>query len=253
MVSSVEAAEQTASNADTALFVEALDLIKAGQQKQAITEKLDPLIEKCESAYNPKGKRVFGSKNKGQTKIYLLGAINGFSVSEGRGLPQFRKWEARSKSTAMTSAKDGIAGESKYALTVSYDCTLVIFLKGSALNTLTEYENATQALMQALDFSPLSAEIANELVYTLQSQKNWKTALYWSEYAEFVAELFPDLEAPGRDMARAKRNTGYSLIELGRLDEAEKKFKEVLMSNPDDAKANDELTYIDSLRTKSKQ
>ena len=54
------------------------------------------------------------------------------------------------------------------------------------------------------------------------------------------------------DTARAIRGQGYVLAELGRLDEAEAKYKKCLAMDANDAKAQHELEYIRAVRGKSK-
>jgi hypothetical protein len=51
-----------------------------------------------------------------------------------------------------------------------------------------------------------------------------------------------------RDRARMFRGIGYSLTELGRLDDAEGAYRKSLLCEPGNARAEDELRYIAQLR-----
>jgi hypothetical protein len=51
------------------------------------------------------------------------------------------------------------------------------------------------------------------------------------------------------ELLRAKRGIGYSLIELGMLDDAEQQYNECLSIDPNDEKSKHEIQYIKSLKS----
>jgi Flp pilus assembly protein TadD len=54
------------------------------------------------------------------------------------------------------------------------------------------------------------------------------------------------------ELARARRGLGYVLVEMGKLNEAEKKYQQCLAADPKDTKAAQELEYVRGLRAKTK-
>ncbi|MDG2531829.1 tetratricopeptide repeat protein [Caulobacter endophyticus] len=69
-------------------------------------------------------------------------------------------------------------------------------------------------------------------------------ALYDGAFAHFSTLLISD----DLSKARLMRSRGFSLIELGRLDEAEESYRASLEAEPDHAGAKHELDYIAKLR-----
>ena len=66
------------------------------------------------------------------------------------------------------------------------------------------------------------------------------------------ARSFSPASEKTAELGRALRGMGFTLIEKGRLDEAEKLFRECLQLNPDDGKAKSELRYIEDHRAEKK-
>jgi tetratricopeptide (TPR) repeat protein len=73
--------------------------------------------------------------------------------------------------------------------------------------------------------------------------KRWPEALDDYEKGTRIEGLEP------RDHALMLRGKGLALTELGRLDDAEKAYRDSLVLEPDNALASRELTYIAALRT----
>jgi tetratricopeptide (TPR) repeat protein len=82
-------------------------------------------------------------------------------------------------------------------------------------------------------------------------EKNWTKAKEAFEKAEDQAPTSPD-ESKAEVLGRARRGLGYVFVELGQLDEAEKKYRQCLAADPRDTKAAKELEYVRGLRTKAK-
>lgn len=108
---------------------------------------------------------------------------------------------------------------------------------------------ARDTLERGLSLEPYHAQMLVELGHLLQVQQDWNAMLHTFTDAETAAAFAPE-EVQDRLFGRAKRGIGYALIELGRLDEAEAKFRECLRIDPDDAGAKNELEYIRELRKK---
>lgn len=108
---------------------------------------------------------------------------------------------------------------------------------------------ARTTLERGLELAPYHPRMLAELGNVLQQQRDWKAMLRTFAEAETAAAYAP---ADEQDLlyGRAKRGIGYALIELGRLDEAEAKYRECLRINPNDEIAARELEYIRQRREK---
>lgn len=89
----------------------------------------------------------------------------------------------------------------------------------------------------------MTLAISNELAEIYALENNWPDALKSYREAEKNVKLGPE-EGQADDLARARRGQGYVLVELGRLDEAEKKYRQCLATDPNDTKAKGELGYV---------
>lgn len=122
--------------------------------------------------------------------------------------------------------------------------------KGGNPESDPEYLARARAVLErGLQLEPYHARMLAELGNLLQLQQDWNGMLRVFTDAETAAAYQPEGEQ-GPAFGRAKRGIGYALIELGRLDEAEAKFRECLRIDPDDAGAKNELEYIRQLREK---
>jgi len=68
--------------------------------------------------------------------------------------------------------------------------------------------------------------------------------LKYFQDAERFAEGFTPDNDKAFELAIARRGLGYVLVELGRLDEAEEKYRQCLAADPNDVKAKNELAYV---------
>ena len=110
-------------------------------------------------------------------------------------------------------------------------------------------QQARAAFERGLQLEPYHARTLSELGNIQQVQHDWEGMLRTFTAAEEAAAFSPASEQ-NRIYGRAKRGVGYALIELGRLDEAEAKYRECLKIDPSDATAKDELDYIRRQRAK---
>ena len=67
--------------------------------------------------------------------------------------------------------------------------------------------------------------------------------------AEDDAKLGPE-DTQRDELGRARRGQGYVLVELGKLDEAEKKYQQCVAANSNDSKAKAELQYVREQKAK---
>ncbi len=187
--------------------------IEAGRSAEAIKDCLDKVLAAFEERYRDTRKQVFCARTESETLFYLL-----------------------------QSAK-----EKKEAVVIAPTWADAWFMKGYAFLELGQVPAAKLALERAIALSPQNSQYLSELGHCLHLEKDWNGALEVFRKAEEGASLAsPDpVKIPER--TRALRGQGYSLVELGKLEEAARKYQECLALNPDDATAKGELAYINSL------
>jgi tetratricopeptide (TPR) repeat protein len=98
-----------------------------------------------------------------------------------------------------------------------------------------------------LELSPHNPHYLCELGEIYQLEKNWPKAIETFKQAEDENPLAPD-DTRAVELARARRGIGYVLVELGKLDEAEKKYEQCLKTDPKDTQAARELEYVRQLK-----
>ncbi|MDH5434287.1 MAG: tetratricopeptide repeat protein [Gammaproteobacteria bacterium] len=142
--------------------------------------------------------------------------------------------------------------ESKNAVVIASTCADALYLKGYSVLELDKTELAQSLLERAVALSPNNSLYLSELGHILHAKKSWQEALDVFIRSESAAKTYSPDDVKEQELTRAMRGVGYSLIELGRLDEAEKKYNECLKINKNDEAAKQELIYIKQLRDKSK-
>jgi tetratricopeptide (TPR) repeat protein len=135
------------------------------------------------------------------------------------------------------------------AISLSFVWSDALFMKAYALEDLGRMSEATATLQQALKLSPFNAQYLAEMGQIYAREKNWSKAEQLYREAEDDASLSPT-EARAGDLARARRGLGYVLVELGKLDEAERKYQQCIAANPNDTKAKAELQYVRAQKAK---
>ena len=136
----------------------------------------------------------------------------------------------------------------KDAVAVSTLCSDALFLRAYASLDLGQVEQAKADLERALKMAPANAVYLSELGHIYQINSQWQQALETFQQAEEAAKNYSPPELKKKELARAKRGVGYNLIEMGKLDEAEKKFKECLEMDGSDKGARHEREYIKALK-----
>jgi tetratricopeptide (TPR) repeat protein len=198
--------------------------LKQGYSALAIRDFFDPVIAHYERAYAHSNKEVHTARSPAESLLYLVGDV----AARGGGRRR----------------RDVIVLDSTWS-----DAYL---LKAYALVEMQRVKEAQAALRAALRLAPRNARYLSELAYTYQDQKNFRKALEIYREAEDAAKLTSPEDEKPQDIALALRGQGYSLTELGRLDESEALYKRCLEIDPDDAKAKSELDYIQGLRARQR-
>jgi len=141
--------------------------------------------------------------------------------------------------------------DTKGAIALSSTWADAYYLKSYALQDLRRLSEAKATLQLALKLSPFNSQYLGELGEIYALEKNWPQAMKAFKEAEDNAKLAPD-ETRADELGRVRRGQGYVLVELGKLDEAEKKYQQCLAANPNDAKAKAELQYVREQKAKGK-
>lgn len=140
------------------------------------------------------------------------------------------------------------SADEESAVAVSTVCGDVYFIRGYLNLEMGDVNNAEQMLRRALNLAPVNAHYLAELGHVYHIRQDWHGALEVFLRAETYADMYSPAETRQEELLRAKRGAGFSLIELGHLDEAERKFMECLEINKDDEIAQQELDYIQQVR-----
>lgn len=185
--------------------------------KRAKEDYFDVVIADCDAAYKESDKRLYFARTSAETLFYLLKS----------------------------------ASEDQPAEVLEVPCSEAHYLAAYASLDLGNVSEAELHLTRALHWSPVNPLYTSELAHIRQIQRDWNGALTLFLEAEDNTKAFSPDDVQEIELARAKRGIGYSLIELGRLDEAEAKFLECLEIDQDDEAAKHELAYIGDLRTRS--
>ena len=195
-----------------------MQLLQEGDPEAAITSYIDPVIAGCGALYNSSEEKFYSSRGMTETLYYLLKA----------------------------------AADDKSSKVVGQTCAEALYLKGYASLELGDVIEAEKWVRRALEMSPVNARYLSELGFLYQGRKDWEKALEIYRDAEEYAKTYSPESTKTLELGRAMRGVGYSLIEMGRLDDAEEKFRECLQLNKNDKAAQYELEYIEMLRSRRK-
>lgn len=122
-----------------------------------------------------------------------------------------------------------------------------LFLKGFVLIDMGRAAEAEGFLRRAHETEPYSAHFLNELAEWYKAARQWERA--HDLFAEAVEKSeFANEPSKGAFRARGLRGMGFTEIELGKLDDAERHMRESQKYEPESAAARQELDYIASLR-----
>jgi tetratricopeptide (TPR) repeat protein len=148
------------------------------------------------------------------------------------------------RSAAETVAYSGKAAhEKKAAIVLPEAACYSIFLKGFALIDLDRSDEARAWLERAVAMAPSNAHFLGELAEWYKMRKDWGKSRELFRRAVAASELSPD-NRKTFDKTRGLRGLGYILVEEGKLDEAEKLYRECLRLDPSDDRSKRQLDYI---------
>jgi Flp pilus assembly protein TadD len=207
------------------LLHEARALIDAKKPQPAI-EKCDKVIASFKAHYGKSKSKIYCAQTSAESLGYLLLAAAAMDKGE------------------FDAAK-------KDAIVLSSTWSTAYFLKAYALQDLRRIAEAKSVLQLALELSPWNSRYLSELGSIYVLEKNWANAREAFAKAEDQAPTASD-ESRAEVLARARRGLGYVFVELGQLDEAEKKYRQCLAADPKDKKAAAELEYVRGLQAKAK-
>jgi tetratricopeptide (TPR) repeat protein len=194
-------------NADLLVF--AKTLITQGKPQQAIDQYLDPMIARYTAQYSNEKRRIYVAWSVEETLNYMLRA----------------------------------AADHRSAITLGPTWGDALYLKAFALVYLGKRDEAEAIYKQGLEMAPDNFNFLAELGSVRGQAGDWPGSLAYFEQA-MKATAFSNAAVRPVFLARAMRGAGFSLIELGRLDEAEALFKRCLAINKNDEMAKNELSFI---------
>jgi len=199
-----------------AILNEGIATLKKGKIEESVKNYMDPLIEYYENKYKDGSRTVFCARTKKEAGVYIAMVI------------------ATAKSIMVES---DIWSEALYH-------------KAYAEVEFKNYEKAKGLLEKTIELSPYNPGYLSELGHIFQIEKNWDKSLEIYNKAKEYAEEFSPESVKNYELGRALRGMGYTLVEMGRLDEAEEIYKKCLQINSNDRSALNELEYIKGLRAK---
>lgn len=144
------------------------------------------------------------------------------------------------------------AGKKRDGVAIGPDYCTALYLQGYALVDLGRIADARATYRRVIALAPMHAHFIAELGLTYRFDKDWTAMRDTCVEAESAAELGEE-ESKKLELGIALRCQGFALIELGQLDEAEKRFVRCLQIDPNDRKAKSELTYIQRQRLDAKK
>ena len=213
-------AGKPAVDADHQKVLDALEMIQAGKVQQAIDGPLAEVVARYEALYKDSQTKVFCAR--GMVDALAYAAMAGKVI------------DARSGSVTVLGPAWALA----------------YWARGYAYTEMARYAEARAELEKALALSPMDSQYKIELAYTYQHTRDWQKVLSLDQEAEADAEISA---APGQASSlkcAALRGQGFALVELKRLDEATRAYRDCLKLIPDEPKSLAELEYIRGLRAK---
>lgn len=176
----------------------------------------DKIIAGYEDAYKGEEAKLYSARWQVESLMYLLESAN-----------------------AKTSAK-----------VVSANWAYAYYLKAYSLLELGRNSEAKALLERSLELSPRNSQFLSEMGNIYQRERNWPKALEVFQAAESAAREFTPQESKNIELSRALRGLGYVYVEQGKLDDAEKIYRQCVELDSNDSKALNELRYIQGLKAK---
>lgn len=214
------------------LFERGRQLMQAGRCDEAIAQSFDPIIASFEARYGGSEVAVVCARDTG------AGLLQGLLVASER---------------------------QSDAAVLGPDWPDALYFRAYCQVELGDAGQARQSLLRALQLLPDDVLYLAELGHVYQMERDWPRSMQVYRQALAAAEALlqaaetaaseglpppvsPGSYTPREWVGRALRGLGYTLVELGELDEAERQYHRALELNPDDEQAQRELGYIAELR-----
>ncbi len=192
------------------------------------------------------GVRLVSSGNPEEAIPYFDKAAAGYEARHRDGKAKI--YCARTSTESLAYMVRAAAAKTE-AVVYSADWAYAYYVKAYALVDLGQIPEAKRQLERALELSPENSQFLSELGHLYQAERDWTKALEMFRAAEAAASLSP-ADAKNQELARAWRGVAYVLVEQGKLDEAEKIYRQCLDLDKDDQKAQSELRYVLELKSK---
>lgn len=189
----------------------------SNRRTKKAAELFDQAIVLCEEQYASKDSKTYAARGPTETLYYLMKA----------------------------------ASEKENASVVSPTCADVLYLRGYAALDFGQIETAEIFVRRAIEMSPANSMYLSELGHIHHAKEEWQAAFEIFKLSVESAKSYSPEPVRQQELTRAMRGVGFSLIELGRLDEAEQQFKACLAIDPNDPMAIKEIEYIKALRKSS--
>jgi tetratricopeptide (TPR) repeat protein len=214
------------------LFERGLQLLRDGRCEEAIKQSFDPIIASFEARFGGSEAAVVCARDAG------AGLLQGMLAAAER------------------------QGDS---VILGPDWPDALYFRAFCEVELGDAERAGESLLRALQLLPDDVLYLAELGHVYQMERDWPRAMQVYRRALEAAETLlratdnagaeglpapvsPGDYTPSEWVGRSLRGLGYTLVELGELDEAERQYRRALEVNPQDSQAQQELGYIDQLR-----
>jgi len=194
----------------------ARQLVRVGKLAEALDTIINPTIAEFQELFGSRKTRVYCAAGPTETLLYLTKA----------------------------------AAEKEDAITVDAGYAQAFFLKGYVAVERQDIPGAIENISKAIELSPRNPQFLCELANIRQNQEDWAKAMELYARAAESAPVF-DCEGDTFHQRRALRGQAFVLVELTRLDEAERLYRRCIELDPADRMAAEELHNIASLRSRT--
>jgi tetratricopeptide (TPR) repeat protein len=195
---------------------EAMNAIQAGDPARALA-LVEPVLADYDKAYAGEKRRIYCGQTTEQTVMYMALAVSA------------------------PNKRDAVAINPGWCTTQ--------YVRAFALVDLKRLDEAQAAFERLVEFAPQHARYLNELGYVLQQKRQWQASIAVYTRADAAAGLTPDRRDDERCVAL--RGIGYDLVEMGKLDDAERAYRKCLAITPNEPKSLGEIEYINQQRRKT--
>lgn len=197
--------------------LEAAARLLRAHQPQAVVDRLAPVIAAYDADLAHEARRIYCGMSPQETLLYLA-----------------------------TAAQDKVS-----AVVIAPGYCTALYMKGYALVDLGRVAEAKAIYERLLTLAPMYAQYQTEYGQLIRLKKDWPRMLDICTRSAAAAKI-ADPQIRVFQEGAALRCQGYALIEMQKWDEAEARYRQALVLDPNDAKAKNELTYIAEQRAKAK-